>query len=126
MPVCPREATEEQLGGFSRSLVFWHSVNTCRNIRASHTMISGDLHDNLHAFLNQSLTQLAKCLSNREILLFFICFFFRYSSLFLALVSLTTHVHSLSSKALVFHFFTRIFLKSNSTSSIQINLGFPF
>ena len=82
MPVCQHEATGAQLGGFSRNLVFWRSANTWRNIPASHKMISGDLHENLHAFLNQSGMQLAICLPNREILLFFICFFFHYSSLF--------------------------------------------
>jgi hypothetical protein len=70
----------------------------CRNIPANHTVITGDLHENLHALLNQSGTQLAACLPNRKILLFFISFFFHYGSLFLALVSLTTDVHSLPSK----------------------------
>jgi hypothetical protein len=42
----------------------------CRNIPASHTTITGVLHENLHALLNQSGTQLATCLLNREILFF--------------------------------------------------------
>ena len=66
-------------------------------------MITGDLRQNLHALLSQSRKQLATCLSNREILLFFIYFFFHVSSLFLALVSLTTDVHSILPKALVLH-----------------------
>jgi len=103
MPVSPHETTGAQLGGFSRNLLFWRSANTCRNIRAIHTMMSGDLHENLHASLNQSRTQLAACLSNSEILLIFICFFFHYSLLFWSSVFLTTYVHFLPSKALVIH-----------------------
>ena len=42
------------------------------------------------------------------------------------LASLMLAAHSFLSKALVLQLFTAIFLKSNLTPSIQLNLGLPF
>ena len=46
-----------------------------------------------------------------------------YNPLSLALASRATDAHSILSKTLVLHPFTPIYLQSNSTSSIHLNLG---
>jgi hypothetical protein len=46
-----------------------------------------------------------------------------YNPLSLALASRATDAHSILSKTLVFHLFTPIYLQSNSTSPIHLNLG---
>ena len=70
-------------------------------------------------------TQMSKLLPPPPPLLLLLLLLY-YIHLSLTLASLTTDAHSILSQALVFYLFTSIFLKSDSTSSLHLNLGLPF
>ena len=96
-------------------------VQESRSLRMGPERLSQNISEKL-PLLTQKITVLSYCMEKPEIL------FFSSSSLALqpfklALVSLIKDAHSVLSNALALHYFTPTSLKSNSTSSIHLNLG---